>query len=121
MNIGRFILLSLRRSVTVRFFVRLLPVFLSRLVTFVAVDNWMILFFFPAMALVAIHALRAASLLDTLYIFIFFPKLALYRLVVILFWISSKVLNIMGINTNRSIMVSSIRTPNCLISIKMKL
>lgn len=116
MNIRRFIFLSssIRRSIAVRF----LFIFLNSVSWFIlTINTWMELFFFPSMTFFAIHSLWTSCILYTFYIIIFSPEWTLNRFIMILFWISSIVLNIMSINTVGAVVISSNRTPNCFIGI----
>ena len=73
------------------------------------------------MTFIAIKLIRTPSLFNTLYIFIFLPLLALNWLVVFVFWVPAKILNIMGINTLETIMINSNWAPDSFIHVEIKL
>ena len=72
------------------------------------------------MAFLAIHSFRAASLFKRFNVLIFLPEGAFLILIVVLARISAIILNVMGINTLRSIVISGDGAPYGLIGIEVK-
>lgn len=96
-------------------------VFRARVGSFVlTVDDRVVLFLLPSVTFLAVHAIRAASILDALNILILLPVRTLDRFIVILFRISSEILNIVGVDTDITVMLGCNGTPYSLISIEMK-
>lgn len=109
---------SLWGSIAIRF----LFVFLIRISSFIfTINNRMKFFFLPSVAFLTVHSLNTSCILNAFDILVFFPMRTLDWLIMILFWISSKILNIVSIHADRSIMICGDWAPNRFVGIKIKL
>ena len=86
------------------------------------IDIWMIIFFLPTMAFITVFIVFAVTIkiMSGMVLFLFLPIWAFLWCVlelIILYWWSSKILNIMCINASMLWMVVWIRTINCFIFI----
>jgi hypothetical protein len=58
------------------------------------------LLFLPPVALRTVHTFGAATIFDAFDVFVLLPVGTLYGFVMILFWVSSVILNVVGIYTH---------------------
>ncbi len=77
----------------------------------------MVLLLLPSMAFRAAHAIRTASVFDTLNILVFLPKGALDRLVVVLLGVPAIVLDIVSVDAVGPVVVARYRTPDSFVGI----
>ena len=73
------------------------------------------------MAFIALHPIGASSFIDRLYVLIFFPQWAFNMLVMMLFGVSSIILDIMSVDALRPIMIGGNGAPDGLIRVQIEL